>query len=120
VEQGVKLGIGLGCVALVAAGAAVAGTLTADVLVTVQLVSSSGACGAVATEPAVQVTCQRPAGQLLPDAGTVIHQRAGTIRAPGVGVGSQPLPIYSDGTKVTSWRMVQLDNARYVELTIAW
>ena len=28
------------------------------------------------------------------------------------------MPVYSDGTKISSWRVVQLDNARYLELTI--
>ena len=35
-------------------------------------------------------------------------------------VAGEPLPIYGSGVKITSWRIVQLDNAKYVELTIAW
>ena len=128
----------LACLAMVATGAVVAGQLATDVTVKAKLVRSSGACGAVATPPAVQVGCQPPGtvrppvdahvpdpvappqagGPLLPDAGAVPYQRVGTIRAEGVAL--QPLPVYSDGTKITSWRVVTLDNARYVELTIAW
>ena len=36
------------------------------------------------------------------------------------GVAGEPVPLYSDGTQITTWRIVQLDNAKYVELTIAW
>jgi hypothetical protein len=36
------------------------------------------------------------------------------------GVAGGPVPLYSDGTQITTWRIVQLDNAKYVELTIAW
>ena len=129
----------VGVAALLAAGMVVAGQLSVGMTVKVRLVSSSGACGATATPPAVQVGCQPPKGHapqaaptpaaegpalqdargpLLPDAGAVPYQRVGTIRAPGVAL--QPLPVYSDGTKITSWRVVTLDNARYVELTIAW
>lgn len=104
----------LGALALGAAG----GPLSTNVTVKVKLRSSSGACGAVATTPAVQVACQRPGGPLLPGAGTVPYRRVGMIA--GHGVASEPLPVYSDGTKITSWRVVTLDNARYVELTIAW
>lgn len=123
------------CLAAFAAGAVVAGQLSADVIVKVRLVRSSGACGVVAA-PALHVACEQPpgarppqplppkapaslpGGPLLPDAGAVPYQRVGTIQAAGVAL--QPLPLYSDGTKITSWRVVTLDNARYVELTIAW
>jgi hypothetical protein len=108
----------LACVAMLAAGAAAAGPLSTDVTVKVKLVSSSGACGAVASEPAVSIACQRPKGPLLPEAGAVPYQRVGTISARGVV--AEPLLVYSDGTKITSWRVVTLDNAHYVELTIAW
>lgn len=123
---------------LVAAGAVLAGQLSADVRLHVNFVTSSGACEAVANE-AVAVSCQPPqvqpppevdgppsqevlppGGPLLPDAGAVPFQRAGTIRAPGIGAATVALPLYSDGTKITSWRVVHLDNARYIELTIAW
>jgi hypothetical protein len=33
----------------------------------------------------------------------------------GLGVAKERLPV-----KISSWRIVQLDNARYLELTIAW
>jgi hypothetical protein len=133
----------VGAAALLAAGVVVAGQLSVGMTVKVRLVSSSGACGATAVPPAVQVGCQPPKvhvpqaapapappaaaereflqdarGPLLPDAGAVPYQRVGTIQATGVAL--QPLPVYSDGTKITSWRVVTLDNARYVELTIAW
>lgn len=105
------------------AGAA-AGQLGVDVTVRARLVTSSGACEATAAAPAVGVTCQQqlpapgPGGPLLPHAGDVPYQRVGTIE--GLGVVAQPLPVYSDGTKIASWRVVTFDNARYVELTIAW
>lgn len=104
----------LGALALAAAG----GPLSTNVTVKVKLLSSSGACGAVATTPAVQVACQRARGPLLPGPGAVPYQRVGMIADHAVA--SEPLPVYSDGTKITSWRVVTLDNARYVELTIAW
>ena len=122
----------LACVAALAVGAGMAAPLSAGLTVKVKLVRSSGACGAAAA-PAVHVRCERPpaskpgqpstpstepGGPLLPDAGQVPYQRVGTIDA--AGVAPQPLPVYSDGTKITSWRVVTLDNARYVELTIAW
>lgn len=128
----------LACAALLAAGAVLAGQLSADVRLQVNFVTSSGVCEAVANE-AVAVSCQPPespsapqvdderpqgllppGGPLLPDAGAVPFQRAGTIRAPGIGAATEAVPLYSDGTKITSWRVVQLDNARYIELTIAW
>lgn len=108
------------CTVLAMAGAAAAGSLSADVQVTVKLVSGSGACGAVATEPVVQVACVQPGGPLLPEPGAVPYQRAGLVQALRVGAAQEPLPVYSDGTKISSWRVVQLDNARYIELTIAW
>lgn len=110
----------LALAALVAAGAVLAGSFATEVKVKVKLVKSSGACVAVISEPAVQVQCQRPGGPLLPEAGTVPYQRAGTIEATGLVGATEALPVYSDGTKITSWRVVQLDNARYLELTIAW
>ncbi len=104
----------LASVALVATG----NPLSVPVTVKVRLLPSSGACGAVAAAPRVEVSCVRPGGPLLPDAGVVPYRRVGTIRA--FDVAADPLPVYSDGTKITSWRVVTLDNARYVELTIAW
>ena len=95
-----------------------AGGLSLAVTVSVTVVPSSGACEAVATTPGVEVSCLGPRGPLVPQPGDVAFQRVGTI--PVDGVAQEPLPLYSDGTKITSWRMVTLDNARYVELTIAW
>jgi hypothetical protein len=95
-----------------------AGSLSMGVIVSVTVAPSSGACEAVATAPGVEVSCLGPRGALLPPPGDVAFQRVGTI--PLNGVVQEPLPLYSDGTKITSWRVVTLDNARYVELTIAW
>lgn len=112
------------CLATLACAGAAANSLSADVQVRVKLVTSSGVCGAAATDPAgdlaVQVSCHPPRGPLLPDPGDVPYKRVGTVDAAGVGVATEPLSLYSAGTKITSWRIVQLDNARYLELTIAW
>ena len=112
----------LACAALLVSGAAIAGgqQLSADVTVKVRLLRGSGACGAVAASPRLEVSCQLPfpKGPLLPEAGAVPYRRVGLIRAHGVV--AEPLPVYSDGTSIASWRVVTLDNARYVELTIAW
>jgi len=102
---------------LLAAGAVFAGQLSANVEVKVKLISSSGVCGA-ANNARVEVACQHRRGPLLPDAGEVPYRRVGMIWADGVA--TEPLPFYSDGTGITSWRVVTLDNGRYVELTIAW
>jgi hypothetical protein len=127
--------LAMGCACCAVAGVAAAGVLTTDVQVKVRLVSSSGTCGTVASAPTVQVTCQPsgsqsgegqsaeaplPRGPLLPDPGEVPYQRAGAVQVAAIGVAKEPLEVYSVGTKITSWRIVQLDNARYLELTIAW
>lgn len=104
--------------ALTAAAAAAAGSLSADVLVRVRLLTSSGACAAFAGDPGLEVACRQAGGPWLPDAGDVTFRRVGTI--PSGPVVPEPLPLYTDGTKITSWRVVTLDNRRYVELTIAW
>ena len=110
----------LALAALVALPGAARAQLSANVSVKVRLHSTSGVCEAVAQTPRVEVSCQAPMpkGPLLPHAGAVPFQRVGMIRAQSVA--TEPLPVYSDGTKITSWRVVTLDNARYVELTIAW
>jgi hypothetical protein len=64
------------------------------------------------------VTCGPRGGPLLPEPGYVSYQQIGPIQVPGVAI--QPLPLYSDAVKITSWRIVKLDNAEYLELTIAW
>ena len=97
---------------------ATAGGLSLAVTVSVTLAASSGACEAVAGQPGLEVSCVAPRGPLVPQPGEVGFQRVGTIALEGVA--QEPLPLYSDGTKITSWRVVTLDNARYVELTIAW
>lgn len=122
----------LGFAALVTAGAVAGQSLSADIGLQVNLVTSSGTCEA---DPALlQATCHAPTpaepeeeresafpgGPLLPEAGAVPYQRAGTIRALRVGAATQPAAAQGDGTKVTSWRVVELDNGRYIELTIAW
>lgn len=104
----------LASAALVATG----NPISVAVAVKVRLLPSSGACGAVTEGPGVEVSCVRPGGPLLPDAGVVPYRRVGTIQV--LDVAPEPLALYSDGTKITSWRVVTLDNARYVELTIAW
>ena len=111
-----------------AAGAALAGPhASTAVLVMAKLATSSGACAAVASQPAVQVACTPAGGPLLPLAGEVPYRRAASLPTAGLlaaelagDVVAEPLPVYSDGTKIASWRVVQLDNARYLELTIAW
>ena len=117
----------LAVAALLAAAAALAGPhASTPVLVKVQLATSSGACAAIASQPAVQVACTPAGGPLLPLAGEVPWRRAASLATAGLPVAAvvadaaEPLPVYSDGTKIASWRVVQLDNARYLELTIAW
>ena len=103
---------------LAAAGVAPAGTLGTGVTVSVRFVPSSGVCEVAPAELGVEVACNPPGGPLLPAPGDVAYRRVGTI--PAGPVVPEPLPVYSDGTKITSWRVVTLDNSRYVELTIAW
>lgn len=121
----------LACAALLALmatlPAAAGNQLSAPVTVKVRLLSSSGSCGAVSRQPDLAVTCRTPGGPLLPAPGAVPLQRvpiaATGLQAMGVipaAVAGEPLPIYGEGVKITSWRIVQLDNAKYVELTIAW
>ena len=111
---------------LLVAGAAAAGPVSTNVTVKVKYVTSSGVCGAFATQPAVQVACTH-GGPLLPVPGQIPYQRATSVPSAALlDVAVLPqgalesLPVYSDGTKISSWRVVQLDNARYLELTIAW
>jgi hypothetical protein len=99
---------------LAVAGAAAANSLSADVQVKVKLVTSSGICGAIAGDPAVQVSCHPPERAPVTVAGFVPSPRAITA-GEGLGVAKERLPV-----KISSWRIVQLDNARYLELTIAW
>lgn len=108
----------LAAVAVAALTTATAGQFAANVAVTVRLLPSSGACGVLGREAQVSVACTPPGGSLLPEPGAVPYQRVGTIQATGVVV--QPLPLYSDGVRISSWRIVQLDNAQYLELTVAW
>ena len=116
------------CLALAAALPAAAGNqLSANVAVKVRLVTTSGTCGAVARQPDLAVACRTTPGPLLPAPGAVPLQRVPAappaMQAMGVipaAVAGEPLPIYGEGVKITSWRIVQLDNAKYVELTIAW
>ena len=122
------LRVQLALAALLAAGAALAGQhASTAVVVKVKLATSSGACAAVASQPVVQVACTPAGGPLLPLAGEVPYRRAasvptaGLLDAASVADGAtEPLAVYSEGTKIASWRVVQLDNARYLELTIAW
>ncbi|MBK6005277.1 hypothetical protein JJB11_04160 [Ramlibacter ginsenosidimutans] len=119
--RSIAQGLILACAATLAvAGAAAANSLSADVQVKVNLVTSSGACGATAGDPAVQVTCQLRGGPLVPAAGAVPYQRVSSDSLGSLGVAKERLPVYSFGTNISSWRIVQLDNDRYLELTIAW
>lgn len=45
-------------------------------------------------------------------------RRVGTI--PASVTGDTPLAVYSGGANVSSWRVVSIDNAEHVELTISW
>jgi hypothetical protein len=97
-----------------------AGPHSLAVAVRVTLVSTSGVCGVLTGTPAVGVTCAQGAHMLIGGGAAatgLLLQQVGIIQG---GVVAEPLQLYSDGTKITSWRIVQLDNADYVELTIAW
>jgi hypothetical protein len=108
--------LALACAATLAvAGAAAANSLTADVQVKVKLVNSSGVCGAIAGDPGVQVSCHPPGPAPVTVAGSVPYPRTIVAGDAGVGVAKERLPA-----NISSWRIVQLDNARYLELTIAW
>lgn len=39
---------------------------------------------------------------------------------PASATGDTPLAVYSGGANVSSWRVVSIDNAEHVELTISW
>lgn len=39
---------------------------------------------------------------------------------PASVTGDTPLAVYSGGANVSSWRVVSIDNAEHVELTISW
>jgi hypothetical protein len=98
-----------------------AGPHSVAVTVKVTMVSTSGVCGVLTGTPAVGVTCGHGAQTLIgggAGAAGVLLQQVGMIQ--GVGIVAEPLQLYSDGTKISSWRIVKLDNADYVELTIAW
>jgi hypothetical protein len=111
-------GLALAGLALVGQCDAEAEPITTNVTVKVEIASSSGICGVRTGTVAPGVTCG-PMGQTLVGApGAIAMQRIGTI--PGTGVVREPLPLYGDATKFTSWRIVQLNNADYVELTIVW
>jgi hypothetical protein len=108
----------------IALPAVAANQLAANVTVKVRLVRSSGACSAVPSSDDLRVACANgpgPRGPLLPQTGDVPMGRVPMqLAGMAYGVAGEPLPLYSDGTQITTWRIVQLDNAKYVELTIAW
>lgn len=126
------LSAALGALALAGLGIAHSGQGTAEVGVKVRLVTSSGACGLTDSSAGVGVKCLAPAGTLapapeaapppagplVPAPGAVPYQRVGAVQP--VRVVSAPTPVHSDGTNVTSWRVVRLDNVEYLELTLAW
>jgi len=112
------------CAALLAAGAGLAGQhASTTVAVKVKLVTSSGVCAAVANRPVVQVSCTVGGGPLLPIPGEVPYRLATSLPTTGLldlAMGPGLVPVSSDGTRISSWRVVQLNDARYLELTIAW
>jgi hypothetical protein len=95
-----------------------AGPLATNVAVKVEIASSSGVCGVRTGTLVAGVTCGPMAQTVVGGPGSVSFQRIGIV--PGSGVAREPLPLYADSTKFTSWRIVQLNNADYVELTIVW
>lgn len=100
---------------LAVAGVAAANSLSADVQVKVNLVTSSGVCGAIAADPGVQVSCHPPGPAPVTVAGSVPYPGTLVAGDAGPGVAKERLPA-----NISSWRIVQLDNASYLELTIAW
>jgi hypothetical protein len=94
-----------------------AGPSSIDVTVKVEIASSSGICG-VRSGTVAGITCGPMAWTWVGTPGAASSQWIGTV--PASGVVREPLPLYGDGTKFTSWRIVQLNNADYVELTIVW
>lgn len=96
-----------------------AGPQSIAVTIKVAMVSASGVCGVLTGTPAVGVTCGQGAYTLIGGAGAawILQQQISIIQG---GIVAEPLQLYSDGTKITGWRIVKLDNADYVELTIAW
>jgi type IV secretory pathway protease TraF len=118
-----KAGRAMACAALAVFGTAGltradAATFTTNVTVTVELTSSSGICGVRTGKVAAGVTCGPLTQTVLGGTGAVSMQRIGML--PARGVVTEPLPLYGDATKFTSWRIVQLNNGDYVELTIVW
>jgi hypothetical protein len=91
--------------------------LTTAVNVKVQMASSSGVCSLLTGTPELAVICGTGKGSVVTRPGGAIMQRVATI--PSLSVGSEPVPLYSD-VKISSWRIVKLDNSDYVELTVAW
>lgn len=135
----VLAGAALAVFAVTALAAGASGVL--DVRVSVNLVPTSGACGAVATAAAIRVSCTRP-GSLAatPDPAPPATRAARTVTdlahlptavdgatpsrlatlLTGVLLGTDAMPPYAGRVEVTSWRTISLDNRSYVELTIAW
>lgn len=56
--------------------------------------------------------------------GSALPQVESPLRKVGVlpasVTGDTPLAVYSGGANVSSWRVVSIDNAEHVELTISW
>jgi hypothetical protein len=97
----------------VPSASASASTVVVDVTVKVNLVTSSGPCSGVTGAGVVGVTC--PRGGALASGDMFRGLPIGYVP-----VTDSPAGVYSDGVKVSSWRIVKLDNADYVELTITW
>lgn len=126
--------------------AAYAGSISQPLIVKVNLVSSSGTCTLTGGPQAVGVACggggaipgmpdapgmpppaiqPAPVVQTPPSAGQIASFAGGSRFQPvttfpaAVGIPG-PLTVYSGGVNISGWRVVSLDNEKYVELTIAW
>lgn len=123
-----KTWLGAALLALSAGAQAVEASVA--VTVRVNVVSSTGACGAVAEGGGIGVQCVAPpraAQAVLPTVLTSPAPGAGTTPAlygsallSGRVAGAQSSDLSSGAVQITSWRSVSSDNGSYVELTIAW
>lgn len=82
----------------------------------------SGANGALPSGPfSPEISGVGPdeatSGPALPEVEPPMR-RVGTL--PASVTGHAPLAVYSGGANVSSWRVVSIDNAEHVELTISW
>jgi hypothetical protein len=63
---------------------------------------------------------QRDPASPVGDADPPDHGRQQVAVLPSSVTGRSPLPVFSGGANVSSWRVVSIDNAQHVELTISW